>query len=92
MRALAFLLCSALVGCAAPTTGVVQLSDGLRKVTRQDSAGAFHSPEKLKAEAVQEASTSCGKEGKKFRLIDITQRSARPFGGWPEAEVLFRCE
>lgn len=82
----------ALTGCAVPTTGVVPLSDGLRKVTRQSAAGVFYNAEQLKADAVQEASASCEKDGKKFRLIDISQRPPRPFGGWPEAEVLYRCD
>lgn len=93
MRPLLILLGAlALSGCAVPTTGVVQLSDGLRKVTRQDSAGAFYNAEKLKAEAMQEAAASCEKDGKRFRLVDVNQRPPRPFGGWPEAEVLYRCD
>ena len=83
---------ASLTGCAVPSTGVVQLSDGLRKVTRSTNAGAFYNPETLKQEAVQEATSSCQREGKTYRLVDITQRPPRPLGGWPEAEVLFRCE
>jgi len=78
--------------CAVPSTGVVQLSDGLRKVVRSTNAGAFYNSEQLKAEAMQEANTSCTQEGKKFRMVDITQRPPRPLGGWPEAEVLFKCD
>jgi hypothetical protein len=81
-----------LAGCAVPSTGVVPLADGLRKVTRSTNAGAFYSPEQLKLEAVQEATAACRKEGKMYRLVDITQRPPRPFGGWPEAEVLFKCD
>lgn len=93
MKVLAGLICcAALAGCAVPTTGVVQLSDGLRKVTRQDGAGVFHNAEKLKADAMQEAAASCDKDGKKFRPIDVSQRPPRPFGGWPEVEVLYRCD
>jgi hypothetical protein len=85
-------LLAGLTGCAVPSTGVVPLSDGLRKVTRSTNAGAFYNSETLKQEAVQEASAACNREGKKYRLVDITQRPPRPFGGWPEAEVLFKCD
>src|SRR5690242_13046886 len=85
-------LLAGLTGCAVPTTGVVPLADGLRKVTRSTNAGAFYNPEQLKQEAVQEAAASCKKEGKTYRLVDITQRPPRPLGGWPEAEVLFKCD
>lgn len=86
------LLSLAMAGCAVPSTGVVPLADGLRKVTRSTNAGAFYNPETLKQEAVQEATSSCQREGKTYRLVDITQRPPRPLGGWPEAEVLFKCE
>ncbi len=91
-RRILFIALLPLASCAVPTTGVVPLSDGLRKVVHQTNAGAFYNAEQLKAETIQEASASCEKEGKKFRLIDITQRPPRPLGGWPEAEVLFKCE
>ena len=81
-----------LAACAIPTTGVVQLGDGLRKVTRSTNAGSFYNAEQLKLEAIKEATASCEKDGKKYRLVDITQRPPRPLGGWPEAVVLCRCE
>ena len=89
---LALLPLAGLAGCAVPSTGVVPLSDGIRKVTRSTNAGVFYNPETLKQEAVQEATASCDRDGKKYRLVDITQRPPRPLGGWPEAEVLFKCE
>jgi hypothetical protein len=92
MKKLLILALLPLAGCAVPTTGVVPLADGLRKVTRSTNAGAFYNPEQLKLEAVREATASCDKEGKTYRLVDITQRPPRPLGGWPEAEVLFKCD
>lgn len=92
MKGVAAMLAALLLaGCAVPTTGVIPLADGLRKVTRSTNAGAFYNPEQLKNEAVQEAMESCASTGKQYRLVDITQRPPRPFGGWPEAEVLFKC-
>lgn len=81
----------ALSGCATPTSGVVPLSDGLHKITHQGSGGWVRT-EQLKAAAIQEADGYCARGQKKVRVIDVTQREARPLGGWPEAEVLFRCE
>lgn len=80
-----------LAGCAVPTTGIVPLSDGLAKVRHQGN-GAWVQTETLKAEATQEASTFCSSKGRNIRVIDVKQTAARPFGGWPEAEVLFKCE
>lgn len=92
MKYVSVLALLALCGCATPSTGVQSLSDGLQKVTRSTNAGAFYDPQQLKAEAVNEATDFCVKAGKRYRLVDITQRPAKPFGGWPEAEVLFRCD
>lgn len=80
-----------IAGCAVPTTGVVPLSDGLHKITHQGSSGLVRT-EQLKAAAVQEADSYCARDRRRMRVIDVTQREARPMGGWPEAEVLFKCE
>ncbi|MET3371989.1 hypothetical protein ABIC89_001030 [Variovorax boronicumulans] len=77
------------VGCAVPTTGVVPLTDGLKKVTHQ--GGSFMVPTStLKTRAITEANESCAP--KAARVIDVKETQAKPMGGWPEAEVLFRCE
>lgn len=90
MRALAVaLIACALSACAVPTTGVVPLGDGLAKVTHQGSS--FLVPtSSLKTQAVSEANTSCSP--KRARIIDVKETQAKPMGGWPEAEVLFKCE
>lgn len=80
-----------LTGCAIPTTGVTPLSDGLYKVAHQGS-GAWVTTDSLKTEATKEANTYCAKTGKQARVVDVKQIPARAFGGWPEAEVLFKCE
>lgn len=89
-----YLLIAAIVslaGCATPTTGVTPLSDGLYKVAHQGS-GAWVTTDNLKTEATKEANTYCSKTGKQVRVVDVKQIPARAFGGWPEAEVLFKCE
>lgn len=92
MKLLPAIAALTLSACAVPTTGVVQLSDGLRKVTHSTNAGVFYNPEQLKLDAVREATASCEKDGKTYRMIDISQRPPGAFARWPEAEVLFRCE
>ena len=82
---------ASLSGCAVPTTGIVPLSDGMAKVRHQGN-GAWVQTETLKAEATQEASAYCSTKSRAIRVIDVKQTAARPFGGWPEAEVLFKCE
>ena len=91
MRKLILAALLPLAGCAVPTTGVMPLSDGLQKVTHQGN-GAWVSTESLKVAAVQEAGQFCAKSGKQVRVIDTKHTMARAFGGWPEAEVLFKCE
>lgn len=89
MRLPVLIAAAALAGCAVPTTGVVPLSDGLKKVTHQ--GGSFMVPTStLKTRAVAEANESCAP--KVARVIDVKETQAKPMGGWPEAEVLFRCE
>lgn len=89
MRMTILLLALMTAGCAVPTTGVVPLSDGLNKVTRQGN-GFWVPTANLKTEAVAEANQSCAP--KKARVIDVKETQAKPMGGWPEAEVLFKCE
>lgn len=91
MRILFIASCLGLFGCATPTSGVVPLSDGLHKITHQGNSGLVRT-EQLKTAAIQEADGYCSRERRRVRVIDVTQREARPLGGWPEAEVLFKCE
>jgi hypothetical protein len=89
MRVTSIVILVVLAGCSVPTTGVVPLTDGLSKVTRQGN-GFWVPTANLKTEAVAEAHQSCAP--KKARVIDVKETQAKPMGGWPEAEVLFKCE
>jgi hypothetical protein len=84
-------ICLVLTACAIPTTGVVPLPDGLYKIAHQGN-GSWVRTETLKATAIQEADAYCRTDGRKVRVIDVKQIEAQPFGGWPEAEALFKCE
>lgn len=46
----------------------------------------------LKTAAITEAGAFCKTSGKQARVIDVKDTQAWPMGGWPEAEVLFKCE
>lgn len=81
----------ALAGCATPTSGVQALSDGLYKVSHQGSGG-WVTTESLKTAATSEATSYCARSKKQARVVDVKQIPARAFGGWPEAEVLFKCD
>lgn len=78
-------------GCATPSTGVIELSEGIAKVTRQ-GAGPWVSTSELKAKGIQEATAYCERSRTRIRVIDVKEIQARPLGGWPEAEVLFICD
>jgi hypothetical protein len=82
-----FLLAS---GCATPTTGVVPLGEGMYTVTRQ-GAGAWVPTAELKAAALIEANQYCESKQRSFKVINVKEIPAGPFGRWPEAEVLFAC-
>jgi hypothetical protein len=87
----AFIVVLALTaGCATPTTGVVPTQDGALTVTRQGSS-ALTSTSDLRADALKEADTYCGGRGQKTTVIHTKETQARVFGGWPEAEIVFRC-
>ena len=91
MKHVAPLLALLLAGCAVPTTGVTPLSDGLYKIAHQGN-GAWVTADSLKTEATKEANGYCGKTNKQARVVDVKQIPARAFGGWPQAEVLFKWE
>lgn len=84
-------LLALVAACATPSSGVLELSDGLAKVTRQ-GAGPWVPTADLKAQGIQEAGAWCDRSRLRARVIDVKEIQARPLGGWPEAEVLFRCE
>lgn len=89
--ATSLLLAATVSACATPTSGVIPLGDGLAKVTRQGN-GAWVQTSDLKAAGIKDASAWCESKQKSVKVIDVKETQAKPFGGWPEAEVLFKCE
>jgi hypothetical protein len=84
------LLVVALAGCATPTTGIIPLGQGAYKVSHQ-GAGAWVSTDSLKTAAMIEATRYCDSRERSFKLINVKEIPAGPFGRWPEAEVTFSC-
>lgn len=90
-KSASILLCLfSLASCAVPTTGVIPLQDGIYKIVRQGSS-AFIQLIELKSAAFSEADDFCKSKGRTLRTVDSTQREARGLGGWPEAEIIFKC-
>lgn len=80
-----------LTGCAVPTTGVVQRSEGMLTITRQGE-GFWVQTMQLTAMATQDAEAHCTRSSKKLKVLHTKEIPAGPLGRWPESEVLFRCE
>jgi len=92
MKLLAAALALALTACATQTSGVVQLSNGMRKVIHQTNAGVFYDPERLATGTILEAGASCDREGRRFQVLEVAHRPPLSVGNRTEAEVLFRCD
>lgn len=86
----ASILSICLAACATPTSGVLPAGEGAYVVTHQGSSALVTTAD-LKAAALREASAYCEQQGKRIKIIHTKEVQARPFGGWPEAEVVFNC-
>ena len=79
-----------IAGCAS-NSGVMPIGQDTYMVSRQAASG-FSGSGTLKAEAFQEASLYCGKQGKSVQVVNTIE--AQPpfiFGNFPKAEVQFMC-
>ncbi len=77
-------------GCAS-NSGIIPIGKDTYMVSRQAATG-FSGSGTLKAEAFQEASAHCAKQGKSLQVVS-TQEAQPPFllGNYPKAEVQFMC-
>ncbi|AJQ88078.1 hypothetical protein [Xanthomonas oryzae] len=72
------------------TSGVVQDgSDGYRIMT-EGKTGAQTSG-KLQSQNYATASKYCAKQGKVVETLSTDSKQSRPLGGFPEANLHFRC-
>ena len=86
-----FVLSTAISGCASTSTGAISAGPDTFVVSRQ--AGAFPSGrEPLLAEALSEATATCGSLKKSLKLISTTENPG-PYilGNYPKATVVFSC-
>ena len=81
----------ALAGCATTSTGAISAGQDTFMVSRQ--AGAFPSGrEPLLAEALGEASATCGGLKKTLKVLSTTENPGPYiFGNYPKATVVFSC-
>ncbi len=79
-----------IAGCAS-NSGVMPIGKDTYMVSRQAASG-FSGSGTLKAEAFQEASLYCEKQGKSVQVVN-TIEAQPPFilGNFPKAEVQFMC-
>ncbi|WP_163337908.1 hypothetical protein [Desulfopila sp. IMCC35008] len=78
------------VGGCTKSTGVVPDGVDAFRVMHTGDTG-FTNSATLQKNAYQEATTFCAQQGKIVETINMESKQARPFGGWPEATLLFRC-
>ena len=81
----------AVAGCAS-NTGVVKTGSGNYMLAKQAATG-FSGLGNLKAEAIQEASLYCEKQGKELQLTGSTETQP-PYilGNYPRSEIQFNCK
>lgn len=90
LKRLALLALPFLAACAS-NSGIIPIGKDTYMASRQAATG-FGGSSTLKAEAFQEATAHCIKQGKSLQVVN-TQEAQPPyvFGNYPKAEVQFMC-
>ena len=78
-----------LSGCTT-TTGVIPDGVDAYRVMHAGDTG-FTNATTLQKNAYAEAQSFCGSKGQIVETVKMDSKQARPFGGWPEATLIFRC-
>ncbi|QSX77805.1 SHOCT domain-containing protein [Agrilutibacter solisilvae] len=78
--------CVALAG----NTGVIPDGPDSYLIMRTGKTG-FVSSSSLQKKAYEEASSFCTEKSQVMETISMDSKAARPFGGFPEATLRFRC-
>lgn len=86
-----YLIAAAMLAGCASNSGIISIGKDTYMVSRQAATG-FSGSGTLKAEAFQEASAYCAKQGKTLQVVS-TEEAKPPFllGNYPKAEVQFMC-
>jgi hypothetical protein len=91
MKAIVFLTCALASSIAiAGNTGVISDGPDSYLIMRTGKTG-FVSSSSLQKKAYKEASDYCAKKSLVMQTISMDSKRARPFGGFPEATLRFRC-
>lgn len=78
-----------LTSCVS-TTGIVPDGPDAYRIASDGSTGATKST-KLQAKNYEAASAFCAERGKVVETIEADSKRAAPLGGYPEANLRFRC-
>lgn len=78
-----------LSGCVT-SSGIVPDGADAYRITSTGDTG-FSSSGSMKAKAYKQASEFCAQKGLVVETIASDTKQARPLGGFPEAELRFRC-
>lgn len=78
-----------LSGCTS-SSGVIQDGKNAYRIMHTGDTG-FTNSGTLQKNAYKEASTFCKQQGKIVETVKMDSKQSRPFGGWPEATLIFRC-
>jgi len=89
MKAATLMLCIALTACTS-SSGVIPDGPSSFRISYTGDTG-FSNSNTLKEKVYQEASTFCAGQGEIVETVRIDSKQSQPYGGWPEATLLFNC-
>ena len=78
-----------LTGCTS-SSGIIPDGESSYRVMLTGDTG-FTNSGTLQKNAYKEASSFCMGKDKTLETITMDSKQSRPFGGWPEATLIFRC-
>ena len=91
MKPLLALLLFAGASAASPSnSGVVPDGANAYRILLVGKTG-FASSGTLQRKAYEQATAHCGTQSLVMETISMESKQSRPFGGWPEATLRFRC-
>jgi hypothetical protein len=83
-------LFSVLLTACTSSSGITPDGSNSYRIVHTGDTG-FTNSNTLQKNAYQEASDFCAKKGKVVETVNMESKQSRPFGGWPEASLLFKC-
>ena len=83
------LLLVVLSGCTTSSGVMLDGKDSYRVMHTGDTG--FTNSNTLQKSAYEEATSYCSIKGRVIETVNMESKQARPFGGWPEASLLFKC-